>query len=93
MARPVNQIAKFRASIASLLDALSAANSVAKNIDYLGGIGFCRPELEKVDAGGQPVHDITPAQMTAAIGALTAINALLEDNAQAIGKALARMKE
>lgn len=31
--------------------------------------------------------------MTAAIGALTAINALLEDNAQELGKALARMKE
>lgn len=91
MARPINQIQLFRNSIKGLLDALEKAQGNALVIDYLGGVTFYRDELQKVDATGGAIYDITPIQLTAAIDALTAIKGLLEANTQAHGKALARM--
>ena len=93
MARPINQITIFRGRIKALLDALEEANAQAQVIDYLGGQTFVRDELQKVDANGVPVHDITPVQFGNAVEALAAIKALLEADNQTRGKALARMDD
>ena len=93
MARASNQIIRFRSSIKQLLSALEQAKEDATIIDYLGGAAFYRDELQKVDASGGAVYDLTPLQFTAAIDALAAIKTLLEANSQALGKALARMED
>ena len=93
MARPANQIQNFRNKIDNLLSALEDAQGASQTIDYLGGATFYRDELNKTDATGAPVYDITPAQMGNAVDALAAIRALLEANTQTHGKALARMRQ
>lgn len=93
MARPINQIQNFRNKINQVLSALEDAQGAAQTIDYLGGAVFYRDELDKVDEAGTKIHDITTAQMTAAINALGSIKTLLEADNQVIGKALARMRD
>ena len=93
MARPINQIQQFRNKINQVLSAIEQAQGAAQTIDYLGGAAFYRPELDKVDNLNVPIHDITTAQMTAAINALASIKVLLEADNQTIGKALARMRD
>lgn len=93
MARAANQVQQFRQTIKALLEALENAQGAAQTIDYLGGSSFYRAELEKTDAQGVAIYDITPAQMTNAIQALASVKTLLEANNQAIGKDLARMKD
>lgn len=93
MARPINQIQQFRNKVNQVLSALEDAQGAAQTIDYLGGITFYRDELNKTDEALTPIHNITPAQFTAAINALASIKTLLEADNQAIGKALARMRD
>ena len=93
MARPINQIQQFRNKINAVLSAIEQAQASATTIDYLGGAAFYRPELDKTDEALTPIHDITTAQFTQAINALGSIKTLLEADNQAIGKALARMRE
>lgn len=93
MARATNQVQNFRQSVKHLLDAIEKARGDALTIDFLGGVAFYRDELQKVDAAGQPVYDITPANFTAAITAISAITALLEADSQLYGKSLARMED
>ena len=93
MARPINQIQNFRNKVNQVLSALEDAQGAAQTLDYLGGVQFYRPELDKTDEAGTAIHDITTAQMTAAINALGSIKALLEADNQIIGKALARMRD
>ena len=93
MARPINQIQNFRNKVNQVLSALEDAQGAAQTLDYLGGALFYRPELDKTDEALKPIHDITTAQMTAAINALGSIKTLLEADNQIIGKALARMRD
>ena len=93
MAQPINQIRNFRNKINQVLSALEDAQGAAQTLDYLGGAAFYRPELERVTDTGVLINDITTAQMTQAITSLGAIKTLLEENNQAHGKALARMRD
>jgi hypothetical protein len=93
MAQPINQISNFRNKVNQVLSALEDAQGAAQTIDYLGSANFYRSELERVNDVGVAIHDITPAQFTGAINALASIKALLEADNQAIGKALARMRD
>lgn len=93
MAKAENRISAFRGKVDNLLGAIEDAQAEATTIDYLGGALFYRDELNRVTDTGVAIHDITPAQFTAAITALAGIKALLEADNQAIGKALARMRQ
>jgi len=93
MAQPINQIRNFRNKVNQVLSALEDAQGAAQTIDYLGGLNFYKGELQRVNDVGVAIHDITPAQMTAAITSLGAIKVLLEADNQAHGKALARMRD
>lgn len=93
MAQPINQISNFRNKVNQVLSALEDAQGAAQTIDYLGGANFYRDELLRVNDVGVAIHDITPGQFTGAINALGSIKALLEADNQAVGKALARMRD
>ena len=93
MASAYIDIRNFRNKINQVLSALEDAQGAAQTIDYLGGAGFYRSELERVNDVGESIHDITTAQMTAAINSLGAIKTLLEADNQSHGKALARMRD
>lgn len=93
MARAANQIQRFRTATTRFLDALNELNAAAKTIDYLGGLALYGAELDKTDATGAMVSDITKAQLTGAIGALVSVNGLLEADNQTIGRRLTNMRE
>jgi hypothetical protein len=93
MAKASNQIVNFRSKINNLLTAFEQAQGICQTIDYLGGLAFYKSELEKTDSETNLVYEITPAQFTAAINAITSIKTLLDADNQVIGKALARMRD
>ena len=91
MANAQTQVERARTAVRALISGVVGMDEAKETLIDLGAPAFIA-YLDEVDVAGQKIYDISSADMIAAfVGALDAVNAVLDANAGTHRKALRKL--